>query len=260
MPLALGSAVALGCGARLAARVGSDVFGRFAHDALTSAGIQDEYLVESAAALSPLTFSGIANAGGRAAFFSSGDLGALTTSEFEAKEFLSGTRALLIDGSAPGPQIVAAEFAREHGIPVLLLGTSLRDGIGELVALADVLIAHERFATELAPRGELHDSLAELQRLGPTAVVITLGEAGCVALHGKELVEQPAFPVEVVDTDGAKEAFMGAFAAGLLSDLPLPQCIRFASAAAAIACSADGPWGALPSREGVMHLLRNHGP
>lgn len=52
---------------------------------------------------------------------------------------------------------------------------------------------------------------------GPALVVVTLGGSGAVAVHGREIIEIRAPKVEVVDTVGAGDSFMGALIDGLWS-------------------------------------------
>ena len=79
---------------------------------------------------------------------------------------------------------------------------------------------------ETAPRGELSDSLIELQRMGPHTVIITLGAAGSVGLQGDQLVQQGTFEVDKVDATGAGNVFHGAYVAGLLDSLPFDRCME----------------------------------
>jgi len=247
----------LGCAARLCTQVAEDFLAPFITRAIDGVGVDLRAIHARNRRLSAFSFDAVtSDRGRRAAFYTSGDVGDLDPAEIEIDDLLDGASALLIDGFFPLAQTRVAETARGRGIPVIFDGASLREGTGELVGLADVLICSERFASELAPRGELMDSLLELQRLGPRAVILTLGSTGSIGLHGDQLVEQPAFEVDVVDPSGAGDVYHGAFAAAMLNKLQFARCMEFASAAAGLSCRAVGAWAGIPNREEVINLIR----
>jgi ribokinase len=169
---------------------------------------------------------------------------------------LDGARLLCIDGSQPALQAAVAEKARAKGVTVLLNASQLSGGMGELLALSDIVVGSERFANEIAPSEELADSLREITRLGPRVAVITMGEAGAVALEGTKLVQQDAIDVFVEDTTGAGDAFCGAFAYAQLKDWPLERALPFANAAAGLACRSLGSRSGLPTADEVTDAVK----
>jgi sugar/nucleoside kinase (ribokinase family) len=253
--VALRAALRLGCRARAIGSFGADVLGQVARAAIRDAGIDTELM--RAVGTSPCEIVVVAGDGTARARFA-GDRGEPSAADPAAA--LAGASSLLIDGSAPVDQLRAAEYARTKSIPVILDVGELRDGMSELIAVADVLIASERAAAELAPRSELTDALGHLLRLGPRAVVITLGDNGAIGRHGDQIVRCPAFPSDVLDSYGAGSVFHGAFAAALLSEVPFGRCMALAAAAAALSLSELGPWAAMPSREAILELLRTRKP
>ena len=114
---------------------------------------------------------------------------------------------LCIDGYEPALQAAIAEKARAKGITVLLNAASLSGGMGELLALSDIVIGSERFASEFAPSDHIDKSLREITRVGPRVAVITLGNEGAMALEGDKLVTQEPLDVFVADTTGAGDVF-----------------------------------------------------
>jgi sugar/nucleoside kinase (ribokinase family) len=249
--VALRAVVRLGCRARIVGSHGSDLLGHLARAALRDAGIETELL--RPAGTSSCELVTVAGDGTHRSRYT-GDIG--DAIPFDPAAAINGASSVLIDGSMPAEQLRAAELARAQKLPVILDVGEVRDGTAELIAACDILIISERAASELHPRGELTDALAEIIALGPRAVVITLGEKGAIGRHGDQVVRCPAFPSDVLDTYGAGSVFHGAFAAALLSELPFARCIELAAAAASLSLRELGPWAAMPSRENVLALVR----
>ncbi|HEY4243541.1 MAG TPA: carbohydrate kinase family protein [Kofleriaceae bacterium] len=250
--VALKAALRLGCRARIAGTHGADLLGQLARSALREAGIDVERLRaagSSACELVTVAGDGVMRTRYR------GDRG--ESVRVDSNSFLDGAAALLIDGSEPAEELAAAELARRAKLPVIFDVREVQGGTADLISVTDILIASEREASELAPRGELTDALGELLALGPRAVVITLGEQGAIGRHGDQVVRVPAFPSDVLDPHGAGSTFHGAFAAALLSELPFGRCIELAAAAAALSLGELGPWSAMPSRDEVLALVRS---
>ncbi|MBL9016528.1 MAG: carbohydrate kinase family protein [Myxococcales bacterium] len=250
--VALRAALRLGCRARACGSHGADLLGQLARSALRDAGIETDLL--RAVGTSACDLVTVAGDGKLRAHYR-GDRGEPVKLDVAAA--LAGASALLIDGSEPRDQLQAAEAAKRAQVPVIFDVSELREGAADLIAVCDILLASEREASELAPRGELTDALDELIGLGPRAVVITLGADGAIGRHGHSLVRTPAFATEdVLDAYGAGSVFHGAFAAALLSELPFHRCMELGAAAASLSLRELGPWSAMPSREDVLALTR----
>jgi sugar/nucleoside kinase (ribokinase family) len=250
--VALRAAQRLGCRARAVGSHGADLLGQLARSALRDAGIDTELLrAVGSSACDVVTVAG----DGKLRAQYRGDRGEPVGVDLGAA--LAGASALLVDGSDPQPQVAAAEAAKRQKIPVIFDVSELREGTADLIAVSDILIASEREASELAPRGELPDALDELLQLGPHAVVITLGEQGAIGRIGKQVVRCAAFSADdLLDSYGAGSVFHGAFAAALLGGLPFARCIELAAAAATLSLRELGPWSGMPSRDEVLVLTR----
>lgn len=77
-------------------------------------------------------------------------------------------------------------------------------------------------------------------------VVLTLGQDGVICQNGGERVTHGIFDVQVKDTTAAGDTFMGYFVFGLYKDRSLYDCIRFASAASALAVTRAGAAPSIP--------------
>ncbi|HEV7986643.1 MAG TPA: ribokinase [Steroidobacteraceae bacterium] len=170
---------------------------------------------------------------------------------------LDGVTHLLLQLEIPLETLVAyAQVARARGITVVLNAAPARALPSELLAALDVLVVNE---TELAlisrDAGEIERGLA---RIDVPSVVATLGENGCCARIGHELIRQPAFPVTAVDTTAAGDTFCGVLVAGLSRDLGMAGALRQASAAAALACTRAGAQSSIPTHRELQSFLRQH--
>ena len=152
--------------------------------------------------------------------------------------------------------------ARRRNIVTILNPAPVQALGPEIVGLVDHLTPNEHEAGALA--GITVDSLESareaaerLRRNGAGAVLVTLGARGVLAWDGSSITHFPAFPVEVVDTTAAGDAFNGALAVGRAAGGTLDQAIPLANAAAALACTKRGAQDSLPERADVEAFLRS---
>ena len=76
---------------------------------------------------------------------------------------------------------------------------------------------------------------------GPRLVVVTMGREGSLAFDG-HFYKQPAIPIQVLDTLGAGDTFIGVFLANWLKSNSLARCLQEAAQAAARTCTHYGAW------------------
>jgi ribokinase len=235
-------------------RVGDDDFGRFILRGLEELGIDIRGVRPEPGKISPFSFIAVERQSGkRNIFYTRGSISPLAKEEVDLGQ-LAESRVLLVDGHHPAAQLHAAEHARAHGVQVVLDAGSLREGMGDLMEMTDILIASERFATEVAPSGELEDCLHELAKLGPRTVVVTLGSEGSIGLESGRVVRAAPIEVPVVDTTGAGDVYHGAFIYGMLENWPLERKMRFASVAAGLKCRHLGGRAGIPELSEVLSL------
>lgn len=102
-----------------------------------------------------------------------------------------------------------------------------------------------------------HSVVAALVEAGVPSVVMTRGAKGALVATPGSTVSVPSPQVEVVDTTGAGDAFVGALAVRLLAGDELTDAVAFATRVGAYACTGQGaqpsyPWStdALPGASG----------
>jgi fructokinase len=110
----------------------------------------------------------------------------------------------------------------------------------DALKLVDVLKPCKAAAREMTGVTDYNRIADQLLNLGPKVVAITEGEDGCLIATKEKRVQVPAFRVNVVDTTGAGDAFMGGLSYGLLQDWDLERVGIFANACAALCCTKVG--------------------
>lgn len=161
---------------------------------------------------------------------------------------------------SPEPISQAIGRARLCGARVLL--NAAPSGAGELAGLVDgvdVLVANSGEAAELAAALSGTGSLVPEARCAALAAgnrlaVITLGERGLVAQRGGQRWRVEAPRVDVVDTTGAGDAFVGALAAALDRGAEIERALREGTAAGALACTASGAQSSSPDARAIATL------
>ena len=149
----------------------------------------------------------------------------------------------------------AFRLAREVGATTVLNASPMTPIDDELLDLVDVLVANELELTALAATGSSDpaESVAAVRRARPVPTVIaTAGSDGAfVAARDADVVHVPAPPVDVVDTSGAGDAFVGALVALIRDGEPLLDAVGVAVVGASISCTREHTMSAYPSRAEV---------
>jgi len=156
---------------------------------------------------------------------------------------------VICDGTHIAAETAVLVEARRRGIKTFVDLSATQPNIADLVKHADVLVASERFASHFAGVGQLESLCHALLDMGPSIVVVTLGDEGSVAMSADDrvLIRQDAFEVDVFDRTGAGDVYHGAFVYGLLRDWELERSVRFANVAAGLSCAGIGGRSAIPS-------------
>ena len=162
-------------------------------------------------------------------------------------------KAILFDGHEPYVSFALVKRARQQGVSTILDAGSMHEGTSQLWNQVDYLVASEKFACQFA--GDVQTALKHLAKQAP-AVVITLGEKGLIWQRGNQTGKLAAFPVKVIDTTGAGDAFHGAFAAAVAKELDWHEVLAYSSAAGSLCCSKIGARQGLPWQKEHAELYK----
>ncbi|RZU76028.1 ribokinase [Micromonospora kangleipakensis] len=142
--------------------------------------------------------------------------------------------------------------AKERGAITVLNPAPAAEISPDLLAVTDWLIPNEVEFAFLSKdsgisSGPTDAAVSDLaQRLG-VHIVATLGEAGAAVFNGtRPVVRITPVPVEVVDTTGAGDAFVGAFSYGLAAGLSPATAARLGCACATSSVTRAGTQSSFP--------------
>lgn len=174
---------------------------------------------------------------------------------------VSGANASVTGEQIPAAHVVLAQLevpveavhaafvaARSAGATTVLNPAPAAALPVELLALCDVVVPNEHEV-------ELLGGVGALLASGASAVVVTLGGRGAELHTAEGIVPIAPFRVETVDTTAAGDTFCGALCARLALGDPLPDALRFASAAAAISTTRRGAVPSVPRTAETEALL-----
>ena len=191
----------------------------------------------------------------------------LVTPEHAAAAIAGMTRLDVAIGQFEIPQAVTASgfvAARARGAVTILNPAPAAPILPALLAVTDWLIPNEvEFgildgASDAPGRGgPVPDAaLAVFSAAIGTRLVVTLGSRGA-ALVGRDgsVTRVPAEPVTAIDTTGAGDAFVGAFAVGLALGLSELEAVRIGIACASDSVTRSGTQSSFPDPVRAAALL-----
>ena len=256
----------MGAEVTLVGCVGDDSFADLLLQNLWDEQVDTSHVVRRSNTASGVAVVMVEASGENAILVVPGANGLLSLAEIEqAKQTICESDLLLMQLEVPQEIVVAAtQIAREAGVPVILDPAPAPVDISanaqnELLDV-DLICPNQSEAAALLgkPVDTIDDAVSlieELTKTGSKQAIITLAEQGAVVFDGETVQRIPAFPVDVVDSTAAGDAFAAGLAVRLAEKANLIDAVRFASAAGALAASGTGAQSAMPSREQIETLL-----
>lgn len=256
-------------------KVGTDGFGRFLRKTLQDCGIDDRGLVEDTSIPTTLAFVQLDEHGDRSFSFYRKPGADLMLSGTEIRRELIDQCKIFHFGSLSltgepcrSACLDAAMYAKQQGRRIsfdpnyrALLWDSeeaAREQMLRGIVLADILKVSEEEMLLITGTEDLEKGSQQLMDMGPSLVLITLGEKGAFYRNRTHAAQIPTCPVHAIDTTGSGDAFVGALLWSLrdMSDAEicegdLSPVIRFACAAGSLTATRSGAIPALPTREEI---------
>ncbi|MFT3732172.1 MAG: PfkB family carbohydrate kinase [Hyphomicrobium sp.] len=246
----------LGGDVSLWARIGDDAAGGIIRQQLRQAGVGTSH-VRAFEHASSATAAVIVDKRGERLVISEDDREFPLSADWLPVSSVETAHAVLSDLTWLEGTVAAFQAARDRGIPTIV-DVDLNAGplFDKVIGLADYAIFSAPAFRKLVHGSSDEDRLARLVQSGIRHAGVTLGGHGYRWMsRDGEHGHQPAFRVHVVDTTGAGDAFHGAFAWGVANGLPDRDCVRIASAVAALSCTGLGARARLPTEDELNAFL-----
>ncbi len=252
------AAALLGASVAMLGRVGGDDLGGPLVEALEEKGI-DTSLIESIEDESTgAAFITLTPDGENAITVAPGANRRVRPQDVDAASDAIGGAKVLVAQMEVSPETVsrAVEVAEEWETRALINLAPPMELPGETLEKLDPLVVNEHEAAFLLGEkvdgvdGALHAAPGLLD-LGPRSAVITLGANGAVYAESDTIEHVSSPEVEVVDTTGAGDAFVGALAVKFADGSSLKDAVSYAVRAGAAAVTKQGAQGALPTPDVV---------
>ena len=241
--------------------VGTDPFGDALVTNLEAAGVETKTIerVENPTGVALITVSA---SGENTIVLAPGANGAVSPDMVAAHgSTIASADVLILQLEVPLAAVeLAAKLAHEHGVQVILNPAPAQPLPAQMLACVSYLIPNEHEAALLADlptNGPIDAALAasRLQTQSVRGVIVTLGSRGALVLTPEGFSSVPSFPVRVVDSTAAGDAFVGAFSVALSEGRTAVQAARWGCAAGALACTTLGAQPSLPWQAEVEKLL-----
>jgi len=227
--------------------IGNDVFGTMITESLVQEAVDTENIRIREDCDSQFAFIVSEPGRGRRTIFWRRPTGpALESAEVNYK-MIKKARIVHTDGLFIEAALSACKCARENGILVSVDAGTLRDGMLDLARFSDFFIVSETFASALVGGDDPLEACYKLSELGPQVVGVTLGDKGSITLTKGELIQQPAYSVDAIDTTGCGDVFHAGLIYGILQEWSVGVSLDFAAwTAAMVSCEMGGRTG-IPS-------------
>lgn len=257
-------AARLGAESHFVACIGADLFGDLALKLYAEEGVHTAHLQRTTQRNTGVGFITLNAAGDNHIVLDMGANELLSPAAVDAAEELIAQSDVVLSVLEIPPATAgrAMELARRHGVTAILNPAPAARLDDHILSQVDVLTPNNSELRILLglPPDDPTDTLTLAHRLqgrGVRNLVVTMGGDGALIVgEDGAATRVGGARVAVVDTTGAGDAFTSALGVALAEGKPLPEAVRFATRAGALACTKLGVIPALPPRAAVEALLQ----
>lgn len=266
----------LGGNAKFIGQVGDDAFGDFLLDVLMEEEINVDHVYKTKDANTALAFVSLRADGERDfSFYRKPSADMLLSEEkidesiFSCNDILHFCSVDLIEAPIKYAHIKAINLVKEIGglisfdpnvrLPLWDNHEECRQTICDFIPYADILKISDDELLFITDQKDEESALKRINELNPqlTFLIITRGGEGVDAWYDGVHTCSPGFKVNVIDTTGAGDSFIGAFLFSLSQgvDLSMNEMLKFSNAVGALTTMREGAISALPTYDEVKQFI-----
>ena len=243
---------------RFLGKVGDDSYGRFLIDDFEKEGIDTQFIYTDSSSFTAMCIASIDLQGERHIYVwppQGGSHTKLTPEEithrvFQDISWVHTTGMALGESPIRESTIKALEIAKKMRIPISLdlnlrleffgWRNGFRKAVLKAVEMSDYIMGSEK--EEICPLAKEDKLLPAVEKLsqGEKTIIVRQGSRGVEVFHKNERFHVPAFPVNIVDTLGAGDAFNSGFIAAMIEGKKLPEAVNRGNATAALNLTKTG--------------------
>jgi len=255
-------------------RVGEDEFGKYVLNFLRGEGVDVSRVVVDKEAPTGIYFiqrGYPVPSQSSVVYYRSGSAASRLCPEDLDPEYIGQTRLFHLTGITPAlsetsrkASYEAINIARNRNT-MISLDTNIRlklwkaekarETLLPMIQKATILLTDPEDSQILIGESDPEKAARSFLDMGPSTVVVKLGEEGALAATRGKMARKRAFKVPVVDMIGAGDAFAAGFVASILKGWSLERALEVANAAGALVVTVRGDIENLPSMEEVERFL-----
>jgi ribokinase len=252
-------AAKLGAKVTMISKVGRDVFGENTLKNFRDFGVDTRNVHATGDAFSGVAPIAVDSQGRNSIIIVTGANDLLTVDEVEAaRPEITASAVLVCQLEIPLEiSLAALRLARQLGVRTIFNPAPAKPELPEeIYSLSDIFCPNESEAEMLtgmsvSSMDQCEACARELLRRGAGAVILTLGERGCLVVTCDSATHLPAEKVQAVDSTGAGDAFVGSLAYFLASGLALNESAKKAVAVATRSVLKPGTQTSFPARDEI---------
>ena len=259
----------LGANVAMIGRVGNDGFGDFVLDTLRESGVNVAGVGRDAGASTSGTMVLVSADGERSFYHYPGASDAVREEDVDFN-IVEKARILHFGGPFLMKQLdgapIARVFRRARSLGKITSMDTAWDDTGRWLKLIepslehlDIIHASLEEARAITGKDEPEEMAQFLRSYGIGTVVIKMGGDGCYIRGENEAHRIEGLQVDVVDTTGAGDAFVGGFLYGVSRNWDLRECGLFANAVGALTVTKMGGSEAVESYDATVAFMRERG-